>query len=96
VETVFVSMVKDKPASMKDHHMHYDKDSKTRYYWKSPKLPPWALPQEDSEEIDELKSRITELALAQGTPQRSIDLRLAELVTVSELSAALNKLGGNI
>jgi hypothetical protein len=105
VETLFVSMTKDKPASMKGWHMHfeYDKDTSdkklktgTRYYWQSPKMPAWAMPQDDENELKSLKAEITKLALAQGTPQKSIDARLNEIVTVSEAAASLARLKGEI
>lgn len=96
VETVFVSMQKEKPANMKDWHMHYDKDSKTRYYWRTPNLPAWALPQNDEQELSKLKEEITKLALEQGTPQKSIDSRLKEIVTVQEAATALGRLKGEI
>lgn len=96
VETTFVSMQKEKPSNMKDWHMHYDKDSKTRYYWKSPNLPSWAMPKNDEAELGRLKAEITKLALEQGTPQKSIDARLKEIVTVNEAAAALGRLKGEI
>lgn len=96
VETTFVSMQKEKPTNMKDWHMHYDKDSKTRYYWHTPKLPAWAMPQDDEKELSSLKEQITKLALEQGTPQKSIDARLVEIVTVQEAATALAKLKGEL
>lgn len=105
IETIFVSMVVEKPTDMKGWHMHYehDKDSNgkklksgTRYYWQSPKLPAWAMPQGDEKELFDLKEQITKLALDMGTPQRNIDARLDEIVTVSEASTALAKLKGEI
>jgi hypothetical protein len=96
VETIFVSMTADKPKDMKNWHMHYDKDSKTRYYWQSPKLPAWAQPQNDEVQLAELKAEITKLAQGMGTPQKSIDARLKEIVTVSEAAASLAKLKGEI
>lgn len=92
VETIFVSMTADKPKDMKDWHMHYDKESKTRYYWKSPKLPAWAQQQDDKEELATMKEEITKLAQAMGTPQHSIESRLSEIVTVTEAAAALVRL----
>lgn len=96
IETTFVSMTDQKPSNMKDWHMHYDKESKKRYYWKSPELPAWAKPQDDEKELQKLKAQITELALEQGTPQKSIDARLKEIVTVSEAANSLAKLKGEI
>ena len=96
VETTFVSMQAEKPRDMKDWHMHYDKDSKTRYYWQSPKMPAWALPQDDEGELARLKEEITVLAREIGTPQKSIDARLKEIVTVAEAGASLAKLKGEI
>lgn len=96
VETIFVSMKTDKPSDMKDWHMHWDKDSKTRYYWQSPKLPAWAQPQADEKELSGLKKEIRELALAQGTPEKGVDDRLKEIVTVTEASNALARLKGEL
>jgi len=44
LEAGFVNMTEEKPADMKGWYMHYDKDTKTRFYWQPPKLPEWALP----------------------------------------------------
>lgn len=44
LEATFVSMGELKPPNMKGYGIHYDKDSKKRYYWKHPELPEWALP----------------------------------------------------
>jgi hypothetical protein len=96
IETIFVEMKTEKPTNMKDWHMHYDKVSMTRYYWKSPQLPAWALPQNDETEIEKLKEEVRVLAREQGTPDKSIETRLSELKTVNELSAALARLKGEI
>lgn len=44
LETGFVNMTEEKPADMKGWYMHYDKETKTKFYWQAPKLPEWALP----------------------------------------------------
>jgi len=93
IETIFVSMQKDKPADMKDWHMHYDKSSKTRYYWKSPKMPSFALP-DNKRTLEELKAEITKLATDIGTPKDALEARLAEITTVNEAAAAVEKLKG--
>ena len=40
----FVNMADEKPEKTDGWHRHYDKDSKTQYWWKTPRLPYWALP----------------------------------------------------
>lgn len=44
LEVGFVNMTEEKPADMKGWYMHYDKETKTKFYWQAPKLPEWALP----------------------------------------------------
>lgn len=97
VETIFVSMVTEKPNDMKDWHMHYDKDSKTRYYWKTPAMPDWALPEDESSIVlDDVKKTIRELAIKQGTPEQNVDSRLDEIVTIQEARVSLKKLKGEL
>jgi hypothetical protein len=47
LETGFVNMTDEKPHDMLGWSMHYEKETKTRYYWKAPQLPSWALPEEE-------------------------------------------------
>lgn len=44
LDSTLVNMQEEKPKDMAGWHMHYDKDSKKRFYWQTPKLPVWALP----------------------------------------------------
>lgn len=44
LESGFVNMTEEKPENMDGWYMHYDKPSNTKYYWRPPKLPTWALP----------------------------------------------------
>lgn len=41
LESTFVNLYREKGNHT---HSHYDKDTKTKYYWTPPKLPEWALP----------------------------------------------------
>lgn len=50
LDSTLVNMQEAKPKDMSGWHMHYDKDSNTRFYWQTPKLPDWALPKPDSKE----------------------------------------------
>lgn len=94
VETTFVNMTTDKPEDMNDGwNTHWDKEAKKRYYWKTPKMPDWALPEEQSEEeLNKVKEEIRVLARKQGTPDSSIDTRLAEIETLQEARASLKRL----
>jgi len=47
LEATFVPLTKEKPIHMAGWHVHYDTQSKTRYYWQAPKLPKWALPESE-------------------------------------------------
>ena len=97
VETIFVSMVTEKPKDMKNWHQHYDKESKNRYYWQTPKMPDWALPEaEATKALLEVKAQIRELAIKQGTPEASVNARLDEIVTVPEARVAFKKLKGEM
>lgn len=42
----FVNMTDQKPDNMTGVNTHYDKESKTKFYWEAPNLPEWALPKE--------------------------------------------------
>lgn len=44
LDTTFINMQEDKPQDMTGWYMHYDKETKSRFYWKAPRLPEWALP----------------------------------------------------
>jgi hypothetical protein len=50
LDASFVPLVTVKPAI--DHMRHYDKQSKTMYFWALPKLPEWALPKEVKNETN--------------------------------------------
>lgn len=95
VETIFVNMVEEKPKDMTVWHQHYDRDSKTRYYWQTPAMPDWALPEEESTELlNDIKKDIRELAIKQGATESMVDDRLVEIVTVQEARVAMMKLKG--
>lgn len=98
VKTVFVTMIKEKPQDDgQEWHNHYDKDSKTNYYWTNPTMPDWALPDDEAElALKDFKVTIHDLAIAQGTPQQMVDDRLSEIVTIQEARIALKKLQGRM
>lgn len=51
LEATFVPLSKDKSGG---DNRHYDKDTKTTYYWSDPALPSWALPREEKKTSDAL------------------------------------------
>lgn len=48
LENNFVNMQDVKPQDMTGWYTHYDKDTKSKFYWQAPKLPGWALPKGES------------------------------------------------
>lgn len=44
LETNFVSLSPDRPTNMKGYGIHYDKETKKRFYYKHPELPEFARP----------------------------------------------------
>jgi hypothetical protein len=44
LEANFAEITATKPSDMTGWNQHYDKKTSTKYFWKTPQLPVWALP----------------------------------------------------
>lgn len=104
LESGFAKVQATKPSNMDGWNKHYHKDTRTNYYWQTPTLPNWALPEEATETTtpskekeynpgrDEQTKELKVLAAMLDIPSETVEARIKTMKTSDEFAEAIKKL----